>query len=354
MRENFRLAMMDIDRALGINPRLLPAYMIRLSIFNAQGTRAEEDQVFAEARELYPDSFLLYSHFLNARRPRWGGSYAEMEKIARKALEQANFNPEMYLLFGKIYDDQAWYFWKDDKNEEAVELYAKALRFGQHFNFFEERARNYLRMKNLDQALMDINQAVSLRPVLESPYRLRATIHVHREDIQSARRDIGIAARLAPWNSWVQDWPDWAAGFLMRKGHDLFETDLSGAIHRYDQALEIDPNHAETLHWRGVAYSKLGQPEKALADVRRSLTADPSCFEANRMLDQLLAKKGQWDDIIASWDRFIALEPDNAGAYLERAGTYKHQGDMTHAMADLKKACELGSEKACGIQKRYR
>ena len=67
------------------------------------------------------------------------------------------------------------------------------------------------------------------------------------------------------------------------------------------------------------------------------------------MLDWLLGKEGRWDDVIARWDRFIALEPKNANAYLERAGTHRHKGDMRAALADLKSACDLGNGNACQI-----
>ena len=55
----------------------------------------------------------------------------------------------------------------------------------------------------------------------------------------------------------------------------------------------------------------------------------------------------QYDRIIGYWDRFLALEPNHAQAYLERGGTKHHKGDQPGSQADLKKACELGSAKAC-------
>ena len=49
------------------------------------------------------------------------------------------------------------------------------------------------------------------------------------------------------------------------------------------------------------------------------------------------------------WTRFLALEPGHADAYLERAGTHRHAGNAEASRADLKKACDLGNQKACQI-----
>jgi tetratricopeptide (TPR) repeat protein len=72
------------------------------------------------------------------------------------------------------------------------------------------------------------------------------------------------------------------------------------------------------------------------------------------MLDYVLASEAKWDEIIDNWSQFLALEPNNAGAYFERAGAHKHKGDMKSALADLDRACELGKEEACKIGKAYR
>ena len=354
MREFFHFAGLDLDRAMWLKSRLLPAYLLRLDIENAQGERGGEIKVFADARVLFPDSFLLYSTLLHTRLPRWGGSYEEMESLSRQALQRVDKNPEMYLLFGKIYQDQARKMRREGKFTKAVDLSSKALRFGGHSDFFEERARNYLCLRDLERALADVKQAIGLRPVREAPHRLCATILLNRGDLDGALREIAVARQLSPWKSAVKSWDSWAAGYLMRKGHAVFGEHLSEALLFYDRALELDPNHAETLYWRGIGHDRQGQPDKALADVRQSLSSDPGRFEAYRLLDRLLTKKGQRGEVVAAWDRFISLQPDHADAHLERAGTYRHMGNMPRALADLKRACDLGSQEACQIQQRHR
>jgi len=63
----------------------------------------------------------------------------------------------------------------------------------------------------------------------------------------------------------------------------------------------------------------------------------------------LLAQRGDWDGVIQRWTRYLELEPLNGQAYLERGGAYRHKGGQQSAIADARKACELGNRDACGI-----
>ena len=65
------------------------------------------------------------------------------------------------------------------------------------------------------------------------------------------------------------------------------------------------------------------------------------------MVDYMLARNKQWDAILEYWNKFLELEPDHAGAYLERAGTNYHNNDFENALDDLEKSCDLGNKEAC-------
>ena len=49
-------------------------------------------------------------------------------------------------------------------------------------------------------------------------------------------------------------------------------------------------------------------------------------------------KKGDLDKALTDFDSALRLNPDEVGAYLLRAFTYKKKGDTKKAEADLKKA----------------
>lgn len=124
------------------------------------------------------------------------------------------------------------------------------------------------------------------------------------------------------------------------------------AIALFTRAIQLDPVSAEARFQRAAVYAQRGSYEKVKEDLEHAIKLDPRHFEAHRLIDWLLARQRAWDEIIAYWDRFIALEPNNAAAYLERAGAYRHKGDMQRALADIDKACGLGNQQACAIQRR--
>lgn len=349
----FQKAVRDIDTALAINPHLLTAYTLRIGIYKTEGVDADRDAVFNEAQTLFPTSFFVYNSMILSRLPRWGGSYAEMERIAMQALKHIDANPELYMLFGQIYADQAHVFREEKQYDKAIAMYTKGISFGEHHMYFQERARTYRYMKDYAHATEDINRSISLRPSVAAPYCLRAGISVDREDLESAIKDIRFVKQQFPGAADLQRLTEWAAKSLLNRGHEKFKYDLKEAVAKYDLAIEINPQGAEAFYWRGVAYGKLMKNDLAYSDFKMAIKYNPRHFDSCRMLDYLLAREQRWDEIIDIWNQYVALEPKSGDAYFERAGTYRHKGDMQRAISDLRQACTLGKQEACKILKQY-
>ena len=351
MHSYFQKALRDIDTALAINPRLLSAHIIRISIYNVDGGNDQENAAFDKARQYFPSCFLLYNTMASAKLPRWGGSYAVMDRLAMQAYKQIRTNPELYMLFGRIYADQAWGFREKKQYDKALALYAKAIRFGDYYEFYDERAKTYVEMKEYDQALKDVNQSISLRPVKSRPYCLRATIFLQKGDPDAAMREIRSTEAMFPGNFEIRETKKWAADRLMYQASNYFKTDLEQAVASYGMAIGIKPDCADAYYWRGVACWKLKKTDLAHSDLEQAIRLNPHDIKAYRMMDNLLASQQRWDEIIEHWNRFLSIEPNNGDAYLERAGTHKLKGDMQSALTDLRTACSLGNNKACGILK---
>jgi tetratricopeptide (TPR) repeat protein len=353
MHSYFRKALQDIDAALVINPRLLSAYTLRISIYNADGGNNQKDAAFDKARQYFPSSFLLYNTMVWAKLPRWGGSYAEMDRLAMLAYKQIRINPELYMLFGRIYADQAWEFRQKKQYDKALALYAKAIKYGDYYEFYEERAKMYLEMKDYDQALEDVNQSISLRPVKPRPYCLRASIYLQKGDPDAAIRELRAMEYMFPGDFDIRGMKEWAVGWQLHQASNYFKKDLEQAVASYGRAIEIKPDCADAYYWRGMACWKLNKIDLARSDFEQAIKLNPHDMNNYRMMDYLLASQQKWDEIIEQWNAFLNLEPNNRDAYLERAGAYKHKGDMQNALADLKSACDRGNGKACGILKQY-
>jgi|WetSurMetagenome_2_1015567.scaffolds.fasta_scaffold75102_2 tetratricopeptide (TPR) repeat protein len=83
--------------------------------------------------------------------------------------------------------------------------------------------------------------------------------------------------------------------------------DWEGAIHAYDQALQLDPKYAEAYLSRGVAYGK----------------------------------RRDWDGAIADFSSFLEFYPQNAHAYCNRGWAHARKGEPDLALADCCRTLEL-------------
>ncbi len=99
------------------------------------------------------------------------------------------------------------------------------------------------------------------------------------------------------------------------------------AITAYNTGLQDDPQNPEALRYRGWAYAKSGNAEKARADFLQAATVNE---ESNRFLDA-----------VACAGHLIELDPDNSESYLRRSGYYIKLREYAKAIDD----CEMAVRK---------
>jgi len=284
--------------------------------------------------------------------PRWGGSYEKMEQIAMTAEPYYQANPRLTALYGKIYADRADYMYLREKGKEAVELYNKAIAYGDDWHFYRERARAYhFELKDLGRALKDINRSIAIRPNKSDNHITRSKIYFALERYAKAVADYDIARQLAPGDDAVKEWENWASVALQNLEHNIFKEDLKAAVGYYDTSLKFREPNETVYYWRGMAKHRLSDSTGALADFYRCLEINPAHFDSCRMIDSVLSRKGQWDTIIAHWTAFLEHEPNHGRAYYERSGAYIQKRDRDSAFSDLRKSCQLRYEDACKMLK---
>ena len=351
MKRFFEKSEENLRAALDIKPDLMIAYDTLIGIYNAKGEDRLEDRTIEKSSRLFPYSFLVKSSVSGAKEPRWGGSYEQMEELADQADQFSAINRKVTVLYGYIYYDQARNFRRHKKYQRALELCNKALEFGDHWAFYNERARiYYYDLKSYDKALADANRSIELRSVKYENRLMRSKIYYAKAKYAESIDDLRKAEMIKPGNPEIQRWKRWASGKMLRRGYELIKSDLGEAVEYYNLSLEFDDNNFQTYYWRGRALVGLKDFQSALSDFQTAIEINPHHYESYRMLDYIYSRQRQWNKIISYWDRFLELEPDHAGAYYERSGTHYHNKDMESAISDLMKACELGNKEAC---KRY-
>ncbi|HEY3119650.1 MAG TPA: thioredoxin family protein, partial [Vicinamibacteria bacterium] len=107
--------------------------------------------------------------------------------------------------------------------------------------------------------------------------------------------------------------------------------DVAGALALLDQAVALQPEDAEAYLQRAIARAEGQDVEHALGDLRRALDLRPRDLALYKTVDWVLGRQERWSEIAACWSEFIAQEPGNAQAYLERGGAHYRRGDSARA-----------------------
>lgn len=117
--------------------------------------------------------------------------------------------------------------------------------------------------------------------------------------------------------------------------------DHAAAIACFDRAIAIDPVFAEAYYRRGLAYFDLGQLQQASFDYSRAidLAGDyrPALYARALVRVALDHFGGALEDLA----RLLQLDSQDPAAHQLQATALRKQGNLTGAIASLKKAAEL-------------
>lgn len=355
MRNYFSRAKRDIEQVLMIKPNHIVPYYFLINIYKAMGRKYEVKEITKKALKENPNSFRIRSAYLLALAPKWHGTYKEMDQFAIESQQYVSENPRLKALQGYAFYD-AGSMQSNAKNYGvALKYLGEALSFGDLAIFYEERADIYYRMDRDDEALKDINSAIAIAPQNADFYYMRSKIFGSKKMMQEALKDIELAGQLNPNNEDIAKQKKWIADTFLYSGHSQQKTrNLSGAIVDFNAAIQANPNNADAYYRRARAFIDKKDLVSAFNDLRKTIELDPNNFDFYLLMDWLLTQKSDWNGIISNWSKYITLNPHNDRAYLERGGAFFRKGDLPSAVADAKKAADLGNAEGQKVYDKYK
>ena len=344
----FNKAEKDLKTCIEIKPELYLAYDRLISINTAGSGKSLKEAIIQQAVQKFPNSFIVMSSAAWANEPRWGGTYEQMEAIADSAAPYLMDNPELSVLYGFIYRDQADRLDRRKKYRKAEKLYKKALQYGLDCPTCNDFAMlYYYRFDDPQKALGIINQGMAFSPNRAQSYSIRARIYFKLKDYDNSLNDLGTAEKIAITNEDISEMREWASATLVYEGSQKQKEHFNDALADFNMALQFSSRNEEAYFWRGYSYYKNKNFTLAENDLRTAIQLKPDYFKAYKWMDYTLMQKRDWDTIISFWNQYLAIQPNDAEAYFERSGTYYHKGNMENAMDDLRTACSLGHKEAC-------
>jgi tetratricopeptide (TPR) repeat protein len=163
-QSNFTRALSDLHAGLRLSPCSIVGYHAFMSIAPYNGDTAMSREAMAQALLIQPYSFVSRElHMLNLR-PRWGGSHEAMDRLAGEADSLVDRNPRLRALHGFSAWDEGDEAERKHDTIRALDLYDRALTFGDFWRFRMERGQLYHRLDREADALADLERALVQRP----------------------------------------------------------------------------------------------------------------------------------------------------------------------------------------------
>ncbi len=137
------------------------------------------------------------------------------------------------------------------------------------------------------------------------------------------------------------------AGTLVRTGLQHHQVGrLEEAEAAYREALALEPQSADALHFLGVIAYQRERDGEAAALMSRSLAVNAANAPAHNNLGNALSRLGRSDEAIASYERAIELQPDYLDARLNLAKLLRERGKPEEAARHYRRATELAPDSA--------
>lgn len=342
----FELAKADLEKAVKLKPQCVPALRRLIAIESALGNASEAVSRYSGN---YPESYRLRAQGVHFLRPRWGGSYEAMSAYIGECRRYANVNSRMRDLEGFVQFDKADLLYRDKRYDEASALTQEAIGMSGNWQYPLLQGRILLAMNNHEQALVSFDAAVKAHLNGETlAWRAMALLELERYD--EALSDLEKARQIDPFDDYVGSAVAKGVKALSEKGRAAMEAgDFQSAESRLRKALDFDPRAARVRFLLAHTLIKQNRLPEAESEARGAIALAPKEFDYTLLLDWLLAQRQDWNGIVAAWTDFLRLEPRHGKAYMERAGARRRNMKQTEAIADLKKACELGVAEACAL-----
>lgn len=191
--------------------------------------------------------------------------------------------------------------------QQAIDLLSQALQLdSSDAETYRLRALLLSRAGDLQQALHDLSAVLRLNPGEGEALALRGKIHEGLGHMELARQD---------WQSAVargnRDATGWLADDCIRRAiAEMHANNPVQAIALCRQSMDLGITSSQVYFLKGKAHLRLGELNRAIADLSQAITLQPDHAEALAQRGYAYKESGRFADAEADWERARALGHD--------------------------------------------
>ncbi len=360
-----------VSQAIGIDPGDSRLFRLRGDIYTLVGEYANARADLALAIRNEPQNAELRNirgYFLMSR-----GLQKEAVADFDKALQ---LNPQ----FSAAWNNRGLVHLANQDYEAALADFDKAAMIDSEYaDALNNRGFTRFKMGQLSEALSDLKLTVELMPGYATAWNNCGLVYMQQHEYALAVDAFSQANRVAPNDiRWLEHrrealkragryaeagsdaerigWltrlkqltqqalsqPNVSSRWIARASHLVEGSEFNVAVEDYSRALTLNPADYEALSGRALAWMKLGDAGKAIADCDESLIAKPNSTAFSIRGDAWFTL-ANYDQAIEDFEAAHRFDQTVADAYRKRATARRAEGKGKLADADLKKADSISA-----------
>jgi len=148
------------------------------------------------------------------------------------------------------------------------------------------------------------------------------------------------------WKHVVRQFPKRARGYNGMGVAYSKAGEFDQAIAAYHKAIKLNPNYAKAYTSLGAAYGEKGDHDQAIFYLQRAIKINPESVKAFNNLGAVYGRKGDYGKTLEYCQKAVELSPFFAEAHNNLGGAYGRKGDYDQAIASFQKAIALEPQHA--------
>lgn len=267
-------AVNDLDRAIGIDSTAPEYYLLKAELLKKQDKLKESKEVLDKV--MYIDNDNLHARLELGYLALIARQYKQALDYADAVLKKDVYNAEAYFLKGMIFEDKR-------DTTRAISSYVTAIE--QENDYYEA----YMQV-----GLLSFNS----NPKLGKGF-IKNALRIKSESMEALYAYGMICQESGDYNEAIETYykilsieefrePHFNLGFIHQEYLKVYDV----AVEHYTNAIRVEPKYIDAYFNRALCYEQLGEPQKAVEDLKIALKLNPQYTEAAVLMGRILKNNG--------------------------------------------------------------